>query len=82
MAPPGKQAEQTRQHRRRPQSGRREPGCERQLASAISMITTDWNTCFSSATPASKRVKPLQNGSPFASSIKAVMVPAACNSAS
>jgi hypothetical protein len=35
------------------------------------MITTDWNTCFSSATPASNRVKPLQNGSPFASSIKA-----------
>jgi hypothetical protein len=35
------------------------------------LIATDWNTCFSSATPASKRVKPLQNGSPFASSIRA-----------
>ena len=34
------------------------------------MITTDWNAFSSSATQASKRVKPLQNGSPFASSIK------------
>jgi hypothetical protein len=35
------------------------------------MITTDWNTFFSSATPARKRVKPLQDRSPFPSSIKA-----------
>ncbi len=49
-------------------AGPREPRRERQLA--ISKITTDWNTFFSSATPASKRVKLVQNGSLFASSIK------------
>jgi hypothetical protein len=40
-------------------------------ASAVSEITTSWNAFFSSSTPASKRVQLLQNGSEFASSIRA-----------
>lgn len=40
-------------------------------ASAVSQITTNWDTFFNSATPNSKRVQLLQNGSQFASSIKA-----------
>jgi hypothetical protein len=39
--------------------------------SAVSQITTNWDTFFNSATPNSKRVQLLQNGSQFASSIKA-----------
>jgi len=40
-------------------------------ASAVSEITTDWNTFFNSATSNAKRVQLLQNGSEFASAIKA-----------
>jgi hypothetical protein len=40
-------------------------------ASAVSEITTDWNTFFDSATSNTKRVQLLQNGSEFASAIKA-----------
>jgi hypothetical protein len=40
-------------------------------ASAVSQITTNWNTFFNSATPNSKREQLLQNGSQFASSLTA-----------
>ncbi|MDX6420475.1 MAG: hypothetical protein QOG28_5095 [Trebonia sp.] len=40
-------------------------------ASGVSQITSNWDTFFDSATPDSKRVQLLQNGSQFASSIKA-----------
>ena len=40
-------------------------------ADAVSEIKTNWNTFFNSATPNSKRVQLLQNGSQFAASIKA-----------
>jgi hypothetical protein len=39
--------------------------------SAVSEITTNWNTFFSSSTPNSKRVQLLQNGSQFSSAIGA-----------
>jgi hypothetical protein len=38
-------------------------------ASAVSEITTNWNTFFNSATPNSKRVQLLQNGSQFSAAI-------------
>jgi hypothetical protein len=41
-------------------------------ASAASEITTSWNAFFSPSTPASKRVQLLQNGSTFASSVRAL----------
>ena len=40
-------------------------------ASAVAEITTNWNAFFNSATPNSKRVQLLQNGSQFASAISA-----------
>jgi hypothetical protein len=40
-------------------------------SSAVAEITTNWNAFFSSATPNSKRVQLLQNGSQFASAISA-----------
>jgi hypothetical protein len=40
-------------------------------ASAVSQITTNWNTFFNSSTPNSKRVLLLQNGSQFSSAISA-----------
>jgi hypothetical protein len=40
-------------------------------SSAVAEITTNWNTFFDSATPNSKRVQLLQNGSQFASAISA-----------
>jgi hypothetical protein len=40
-------------------------------ASAVAEITANWNTFFNSATPNSKRVQLLQNGSEFSSSITA-----------
>lgn len=40
-------------------------------SSAVSEITTNWNTFFSSSTPNSKRVQLLQNGSEFSSAISA-----------
>jgi ABC-type molybdate transport system substrate-binding protein len=40
-------------------------------ASAVSQITTNWDTFFNSATPDSKRVQLLKNGSQFASLVKA-----------
>jgi hypothetical protein len=40
-------------------------------SSAVAEITTNWNTFFNSATPNSKRVQLLQNGSQFTSSISA-----------
>ncbi|HEY0935136.1 MAG TPA: hypothetical protein VGD91_15500 [Trebonia sp.] len=40
-------------------------------AAAVSEIKTNWNTFFSSATPNSRRVQLLQNGSQFAASIQA-----------
>jgi hypothetical protein len=39
--------------------------------SAVSQITTNWNTFFNSATPNSKRVELLENGSQFSSAISA-----------
>lgn len=41
-------------------------------ASAVGQITTNWNTFFNSATPNSKRVQLLQNGSKFASAISSL----------
>jgi hypothetical protein len=40
-------------------------------SSAVAEITTNWNTFFNSATPNSKRVQLLQNGSQFSSAISA-----------
>jgi len=40
-------------------------------ASAVSEITANWNTFFNSATPNSKRVQLLQNGSQFTSALSA-----------
>ena len=40
-------------------------------SSAVAEITTNWNAFFNSATPNSKRVQLLQNGSQFASAISA-----------
>jgi hypothetical protein len=40
-------------------------------ASAVSEITANWNTFFNSATPNSKRVQLLENGSQFSSAISA-----------
>ena len=40
-------------------------------ASAVSEITTNWNTFFNSSTPNSKRVQLLENGSQFSSAITA-----------
>jgi len=40
-------------------------------AATIAAITTNWNTFFNSATPNSKRVQLLQNGSEFSASISA-----------
>jgi hypothetical protein len=40
-------------------------------SSAVAEITTNWNTFFNSATPNSKRVQLLQNGSQFTSAISA-----------
>jgi hypothetical protein len=40
-------------------------------SSAVAEITTNWNTFFNSATPNSKRVALLENGSQFTSSISA-----------
>jgi hypothetical protein len=40
-------------------------------SSAVAQITTNWNAFFHSATPNSKRVQLLQNGSQFTSAISA-----------
>jgi hypothetical protein len=40
-------------------------------SSAVSEITTNWNTFFNSSTPNSKRVQLLENGSQFSSAINA-----------
>jgi ABC-type molybdate transport system substrate-binding protein len=54
-----------------PGTGSPTPSVGSGSSSAASQITADWNAFFSSATPDSRRVQLLQNGSAFASSIRA-----------
>jgi len=54
-----------------PSSASTSAGTSSGSSATVSEITTNWNTFFNSATPNSKRVELLQNGSEFSASIAA-----------